>query len=254
MPSRALAGLRILVTRPEGEGADAWAAALEQAGAVALRFPTVAIAPPDSWDELDLALAELGSYDWLILTSQTAVTAVAGRLPDQRFPPDLRAHIAVVGPATAALVAAHGGRAHLVPEDHRQEGLAEALGDLHAGCRVLFPLARGGRTLLSERLRKQGCHVHVVTAYQTSPREGLPSPPEFDVATFASPSAFRGFIAGPGQDALMGKLIAVIGTTTAKEVAQHGLCPVVAEKPDAASLVSAITQARNSQGVPNVLP
>lgn len=254
MPSRALAGLRILVTRPEGEGADAWAAALEQAGAVALRFPTVATAPPDSWDELDRSLRALGSYDWLILTSQTAVAAVVGRLPRQRFPADLRAHIAVVGPTTAAMVAAHGGHVRLVPEDNRQEGLAEALQALPAGTRVLFPLAKGGRTLLTEQLRKQDCQVDVVTAYQTVPKQDLAPPPDFDIATFASPSALRAFVGALGTTILGQKMIAVIGTTTAKEVEKHGLRPVVAQKPDAASLVSAITQARNSQGAPHVLP
>jgi uroporphyrinogen III methyltransferase/synthase len=250
MRSGPLAGLRVLVTRPEGEGADAWVSALADVGAVPLRFPTVEVVAPESWHDLDAALARLASYDWLLLTSQTSVAFVIGRLPGHRFPDGLHVRIAVVGPKTAQSVEQHGGRVQLVPEDSRQEGLVDALGELPPGTRVLFPLAKGGRTLLSERLSAQGCHVDVVTAYQVASKRELAEPPAFDVATFASPSALRAFVSGVGSACLDGKTVAVIGSTTASEAEKHGLTPVIAEKPDAAALISAITLARNSQGAP----
>jgi uroporphyrinogen-III synthase len=43
MSRASLAGLRVLLTRPEGEGADEWAAAFAAAGAVPIAYPTVAI-------------------------------------------------------------------------------------------------------------------------------------------------------------------------------------------------------------------
>jgi uroporphyrinogen-III synthase len=244
MPSRPLAGLRVLVTRPEGDGAEAWTKAFADAGATPVLFPTVTVAPPDSWDGLDRALAGLDRYDWLIFTSQTAVASLTSRLPGHCFPAALRARIAAVGPNTARSVEEHGGRVALVPEDNRQEGLAEALDGLAGGTRVLFPLAKGGRTLLGDQLRKQGCLVDVVTAYETVAKTGLAPPPAFDVATFASPSALRVFVTQIGRTSLAGKLIVVIGSTTAEEAEKQGLRAEVAQKPDAAALVAAIARAR----------
>jgi len=253
MASLPLAGLRVLVTRPENEGAEEWATALAAAGAVALAYPTVAILPPDSWQPLDQALGRLAEYDWIIFTSQTAVAFMLGRLAGGRFPEDMRPRIAAVGPKTAKAVAERGGRVALVPADNRQEGLASAMAALPRGTRLLFPLASGGRTFLVENLRAQGCKVDVVSAYKTVPLPSLPRLPAFDVAAFASPSALRAFVARLGCGPLQGKTVAVIGPTTAKEAASHGLRPVVAQNPDVDALISAIAKSRTAQGGPHVL-
>jgi uroporphyrinogen-III synthase len=254
MPPRPLAGLRVLVTRPPGEGADEWAEALAGAGALPLAFPTVHVVPPASWQELDEALARLSSYHWLILTSQTAVAFVAHRLPGGRFPESLAPKIAVVGAKTALAVEQRGGQVARTPADPRQEGLVEVLGSLGAGTRVLLPLASGGRTLLAEKLRAQGCVVDVVTAYQTLAKPNLSPPPDFEVAVFASPSAVRAFVSALGKAPLDGKTVAVIGSTTAREAEQQGLRPVVARRPDVGALISAMTESRTSQGDPHVVP
>lgn len=248
--SPSLAGLRVLLTRPEGEGMDAWAAAFRAADAVPICYPVIAAEPPDSWEALDAALAALGSYDWLVFTSQTAVSFVLARLPDRRFPADLGARIAAVGAKTAQAVAAGGGSVELVPVDSRQEGLVQALSEVPPGTRILLPMAAGGRTLLPTALRARRCAVDVVTAYATGPRADLPTLPPFDVATFASPSALRAFVLGPGVSTLMGKTVAVIGATTAEEAGSHGLAPVVAESPSVEHLIRAIADARPAKGDP----
>ena len=243
-----LSGLRVLLTRPEGESSDAWAAALTEAGAVPLSYPTVTIVAPESWQDLDRVLARLDDYDWLILTSQTAVAMVLGRLPGRRFPAGMRPKIAAIGPKTAQAITQAGGDVALVPVDSRQEGLVQALPTLPMGTRVLLPLAADGRTLLSETLRARGCIVDQVPVYRTTSRaEWLPLP-DFDVATFASPSALRAFLASPGREALLGKTVVVIGSTTAKEASDHGLHPVVAKTPDVEALVFAVAQSFASQG------
>ncbi len=254
MSHRALAGLRVLITRPEGEGAEEWASALAAAGAIPVRYPTVAIVPAESWQALDQALARLLDYDWLIFTSQSAVAFTLARLPGQRLPADLRARIAAVGARTAAAVERHGGKVALVPGDARQEGLLDALRGLPAGTRVLFPAARGARTLLASELRTRRCLVDVVTVYQTVPRTPLPAPPRFDVATFASPSALQALVEQLGQEVLAGRTVAVIGSTTASEAAAQGLRPVVSRTPDVNGLVLAIAESQPSQGDPDVVP
>ncbi len=247
-PYRPLAGLRVLVTRPEGEGAEEWAVALAAAGAVPIRYPTIAIAPPASWRPLDAALDRLGSYRWLIFTSQTTVAFVLTRLPGRQFPAAAGPRIAAVGPATARAIEAAGGMVGLLPEDHRQEGLIRAFAAVPAKTPVLLPIAEDARTLLAEGLRSQGCVVDVVTAYRTLARLDLPALPAFDVATFASPSALRAFVARAGSASLAGRGVAVIGVTTAAEAAASGIQAVVAESSHIEALVSAIAKSRSPQG------
>jgi uroporphyrinogen III methyltransferase/synthase len=248
MPQVSLAGLRVLLTRPESDGADDWALAFVAAGAEPVPYPTIVIAPPVSWQALDEALAKLGGYDWIVFTSQTALSFVLGRLPGGRLPAAMRAKIAAVGPATGQAIERGGGRVALLPEDSRQEGLALALASVPPGARVLLPVAAGGRALLAESLHSQGCMVDVVTAYRTIPRADLPPPPDFNVATFASPSALRAYLTHVGRDSLAGKMVAVIGPTTAREAVASGICPAVAQTPDVDALILAIAQSRTTQG------
>jgi uroporphyrinogen-III synthase len=245
-----LAGLRILLTRPAGEGADTWAAAFALAGARPIPYPMVTRVPPSSWQALDDALARLDRYDWLVFTSQSAVAFVVRRLPGARFPCPMRTQIAVVGASTARAVAAHGGSVALVPSDPRQEGLLDALPRVGAGQRVLLPLADGARPLLADTLRQRGFLVDALTAYRTVAVATMPRVPAFDVAVFASPSAVRAFLAGPGPAALAGKTVAVVGPTTAAEAVAHGLRAVVAEQPSVEALISAIAHCHPSQGDP----
>lgn len=245
-----LAGLRVLVTRPDGQAAAAWAAAFALAGARPVAYPTIALVPPASWQPLDDALGRLDRYDWLVFTSQTAVAFVAARLPGGRLPSPMRARIAVVGASTARAVAAHGGNVALVPTDERQEGLVEEFPRLGVRQSVLLPVADAARPLLGEELRSRGYVVDAPTAYRTMAVTPLAPPPPFDVATFASPSALRSFLAGPGVQALMGKTVAVIGPTTAAEAVAAGLHPVVALEASVEALVSAIENCHPSQGDP----
>ena len=248
MSRPALAGLRVLLTRPAGEGADEWAAAFAEAGAIAIAYPTVDILPPESWRPVDEAAASLDAYDWMVFTSQTAVGFFASRLPSGRLPSDLRTKIAAVGKSTARSIERQGGKVALVPADSRQEGLVQALRDLPAGTRVLLPLAAGGRTLLAQSLRASGCTVDVVTVYRTESKPDLPRPPEFDAAVFASPSALKAFTDHFRTSALAGKTVAVVGPTTAAEAETHGLCAVVADTPGVDALVLAISRSRPNQG------
>jgi uroporphyrinogen-III synthase len=246
--SPSLAGLRVLLTRPEGEGMDDWASAFAATGAVPISYPVIVAVPPASWREVDAALGRLDEYEWVVFTSQTGVAFVLTRLSGGRFPTNLRARLAAVGGKTAKAIELAGGSVSLVPSDQRQEGLATAFLDLPPGTRVLLPMAAGGRTLLPEALRSRGCRVDVVTAYQTQPTMGLPDPPAFDVATFASPSALRAFLAGPGKAVLAGKGVAVIGRTTAREARAQGLLPVVAESPSVDDLIRAIAESHPPKG------
>jgi uroporphyrinogen-III synthase len=247
-----LAGLRLLLTRP-ADHSDAWARAFAAAGAEVIAYPTVEVVPPPSWEALDEALARLPEYDWLVFTSAAAVRFALARLPPTvTIGP--RPRVAAVGTETARVLEARGVTVSLMPEDQRQDGLVEALGvalgELAPGTRVLFPQAIGGREELRNALLGRGCVVDVVPASQTVPRRDLAPPPPFDVATFASPSALRAFVAVRGLAALHGITVAVLGPTTAAAAEALGLCPVVASAPSADALITAIAAARRTAPPP----
>jgi uroporphyrinogen-III synthase len=241
-----LEGMRVLVTRPAVDETDRWSHALAAAGATALAYPTLQIAPPPSWEPLDRALAHLSDFDWLIFTSQPAVRFTVARLPGGRLPS--RPQIAAVGAETARAVRESGAQVALVPDDQRQEGLIAAFANLPRGTRLIFPHAVAGREALVQALRQQGCQVEAVPAYQTAPRTPLPPLPPFVVATFASPSALRAFVDYHGTAPLRAKTTAVIGPTTAAEAAAHGIAAVVSPTPNIDALISAIADARFAKG------
>lgn len=248
--ARPLHGLRVLLTRPVEQSA-AWAVALAAAGAIVIEYPTIEIVPPPSWEPLDEALSHFADYDWLVFTS-----AAAARLTIARLPPSLdrstlvRPRVAAVGPETARTLEALDLRVARVPDDARQEGLIAALGDLRHGTRVLFPQTVGGRDDLRNALLARGCIVDVIPASQTVPRRDLSPPPPFDVATFASPSAFRAFVAANGLDRFSHTTVAVIGLTTAAAAEAIGVHSIVADAPSIDALIRAIAQHRPPQGAP----
>ena len=249
MSIHSLSGLRVLVTRPARAEADTWAAALSAAGARVVSYPTIEVRPPPSWEPLDRALRQVGSYDWIIFTSKPAVLFTASRMEGGCFPTGLaRPRVAAVGTETARAIEEAGAQVDLLPSDQSQVGLIDAFRNLDPGARLLFPQALSGRDALTKALRGRGCQVDVVAAYQTAPRSPLPPPPAFDVATFASPSALRAFVESHGVSALASKTVAVIGPTTAAEAGRYGLSPVMGAEPNIDALISAIASVCSPKG------
>ena len=243
-----LSGWRVLVTRPR-EQAVTLATALEAEGAEAVVFPTIELGPPPSWAPFDAAVSRLSDYAWVVFTSPSAVRFAFGHAPDLPVRLGTRPGpaVAAVGPETAKALADHGVEA-LVPDDQRQEGLIEILGTLGPGTTILFPQAIGGRETLREVLEAAGISVAVVPVSETLPVKIQGPPPPFDVATFASPSALRAFVDRVGLAALAGKVVAVIGPTTAAAARQIGVSVhVVAPKPSVSALVAALCAHRASE-------
>ncbi|HXI55100.1 MAG TPA: uroporphyrinogen-III synthase [Polyangia bacterium] len=254
LAERPLAGWRILVTRPADQ-IPPFAAALEAAGAEAIAYPTIAVEPPPSWEALDGALKKIAAYQWVIFTSPSAVrfTLARAAATGAAAPALTGLKVAAVGAQTARALAAAGIAVDVVPDsDQRQEGLLAALTALPPGTRVLFPQAVGGRDLLAQRLTEQGCLVDVVPVSRTTSLPLAGTPPPFDLAVFASPSAFRAFVDGHGLAPLGGRLIAAIGPTTAAAIVDAGVTvDVVPDAPSAAAMVSAlIAFRRDRRGTP----
>ncbi|MHA6824862.1 fused uroporphyrinogen-III synthase HemD/membrane protein HemX [Ralstonia pseudosolanacearum] len=185
----------VIVTRPRAQ-APMLVAALERHGLRTLQFPLLDIAPTPNLDDLRAALADPSRYALVVFVSPNAVQqAFAAMLEGFRWPQDVPA--AVVGPASAQALAAHGVAAPtyrvIRPDSHADDARQDSEA-LYArldvatlsGREVLIVRGNGGREWLADRLREAGVAVRTVEAY----RRGVPVP---DAAAWA---ALREVLAG----------------------------------------------------------
>ena len=196
-----LDGKRILVTR-SAEQAPALCDALAGLGATPVAIPTIAIAPPPSFEDLDRAIADLGKTDYVILTSVNAVEAFCSRLSilgiDNQALNALQ--LVAVGPKSASALVERGLKADLVPDDYRAEGVVELLRDMVRGKRLLYPKAALARDLIAKQLRAAGAEVIDPVAYTSSPPAGAAEQLKknieqgLDLLTFTASSTVENFI------------------------------------------------------------
>lgn len=242
--NRPLSGRRVLITRA-AEQAAPLSHALADLGAEPIVVSTITIVPPPSFAALDQALDNLGSFDYLVLTSVNAVSAFFDRLNTRRL--DARAlaglQTVAVGPKSAEALAARGVRADLVPEVYRAEGVVELLKNRVTGKRLLYPKAALSRDLIPAALTAAGAEVIAPVAYasaapadatgrlQQAVADGL------DLLTFTASSTVRNFVQLLSTDdlALAQKTpVASIGPLTSETARQLGFNVVI--EPESSTL------------------
>lgn len=250
--TRPLSGKRVLLTRPREQG-ERTAALLRERGAEPIVLPAIEIGPAADTQALDAALASLGSYAWVVFTSENGVARACGRL--YASCKDARAFggakIAAIGPATAAALERFGLRADVTAKEHVGEALAAAIlaamGDARG--RVLVLRAKEARDVMPEALRAAGCEVDVVAAYETKPAgaEALAALLEgssLDAVTFTSASTVRSLAAALGDRAasLLAKVVvASIGPITTEAAETRGIrVDVTAREYTLPGLISAL--------------
>ncbi len=167
-----LAGRRILVTRAAHQ-AGKLSEGLRAAGAEPVEVPVLEIQPPASYAPLDVALGQIGKYDWLIFTSANAIHAVVERAAEAGVVlTDGKPLVAAVGKATAEAARQAGFTVALTPKEYVAESLIESLSGRAANQRVLLARAAVARDLIPDKLRATGAVVDVVDAYQNAiPKE-----------------------------------------------------------------------------------
>jgi uroporphyrinogen III methyltransferase / synthase len=192
----------VLVTRSAGQSSQ-FSDLLQQAGANVIEMPALVIRPPSSWSELDQAIANLASFDWLILTSTNGIDYWFERLLNQGK--DTRTlstiKIAVVGKKTAESLKKWGLKPDFIPPNFVADSLIENFPEPLAGLNILFPTVEsGGRDILVKEFTAQGAQVTKVAAYETCcPKEIAPAALEainkqtVDVITFASSKTVQHF-------------------------------------------------------------
>jgi uroporphyrinogen-III synthase len=152
--------------------------------------------------------------------------------------------IAAVGQATAQVLIQRGWRVDLVPDEPNAAGLVAAFeSHLTANTtpvRVLFPASSRALPTIAAGLTQLGAKVVQVEAYRTESASldveqcrSLIARDRIGAVTFASPSAVIELERALGKedfDRLLASAPAVaIGPTTARELAERGRAPVLAE-------------------------
>jgi uroporphyrinogen III methyltransferase/synthase len=250
----------VLVTRPAAQSTEI-TSLLEELGATVLHCPTIEIAPPAGWEDVDRAISALEGYDWLVFTSANGANCFFSRFAtvrEQAFQKPVSQFICAIGPATARAIESAGPPVDLLVKDSRGEGvlreIVERVGSAHAirGLSFLVPCARHARDFLPVELRRLGGRVDVVEAYQTV------KPPvdvgslfqlyQISAITFTSPSTVSNFADLVDTDLLdvvcKDTLAACIGPVTAAAAAEHGFKRIVqAESANSHALARAIVTA-----------
>ncbi len=237
--NRSLFRKRILITRTRDQASEL-VAQLEELGADCLEWATIAIKPPESWDELDRELKLLKQYKWVLFTSTNGVKFFFARMFELGM--DSRAfgasRIGAVGTATADELMLFGIKADLLPKKFTGEALAEKLAARGVkGDKILIPRAVVGGEALPETLRKAGALVTIVPVYRNMRPKGGEEllrrefeKKRIDIVTFTSSSTVTNFLQMIGikdpdelKKLLKGVTIASIGPITTKTVEQSGL-------------------------------
>jgi uroporphyrinogen-III synthase len=229
----------VVVTRAEAQDGPL-SSQLRGLGLCVLLWPAVSVAIAQT-GPLEAALKSVEQFKWMVFASRYAVAAVTERLP--KAPAGVR--IAAVGQATAQVLRQRGWPVDLLPEEANAASLVSAFEaqtshPMAAGTKVLFPASSRALPTIAAGLTQLGAEVVQVEAYRTesaslNAEECRPwiEREAIGAVTFASPSAVVELERSLGKDyfdrLLSRSKVVAIGPTTARELAERGCSPVLAE-------------------------
>ncbi len=245
-----LHGVKVVVTRARAQASEL-ARRLTSLGAVPIELPAIRIEPRTESDEVRRAVAEIGGYELICLTSPNGVETLCAAMVAQGR--DARAiagaTVAAIGPGTEAALRDIGVIADVVPERSVAEALVEALEQVSVeGKRVLVARAAEARDVLPDALRERGAEVDVVALYDTvaeAPTEQeIDAAADADFVTFTSSSTVTNLVAALGDRLPRGARVISIGPITSEAASAAGLeVHAEAERHDSDGLVDALVAA-----------
>ena len=256
-PTSSLAGKRILITRAMTDSEEL-ARELAARGAIPIVFPLISFSTPEDFGPLDEAINQIAQFDWIILTSARAVSALAQRAFESSrsfVPKGSQLRVACVGPVTAEAARRKKLPVDYVAETHSGLALAEELGSKLNAARVLLPRSDRANPDLPTALKRHGAVVTEVIAYRTLrpaevDRVGLQDATngETDAVLFFSPSAVQNSLTLFGIEGLRvpkDKIAFVaVGPVTAKALREAHFAQssriVVAAETTTASVIDAL--------------
>jgi uroporphyrinogen III methyltransferase / synthase len=244
---RPLHGRRVVVTRARAQ-ASGLAHTLRELGADVVELPAIRIEPRLGSAEVQAAIAALGEYALVCLTSPNGVRLLWEAMGAAGL--DARAlagtTVAAIGPGTARALAKVGVLADVVPERFVAEGLIEVLEPIEVeGKRVLVARAAEARDVLPEYLETRGAQVDVVSLYETvreQPGEAeIERAQGADYITFTSSSTVTNLAEALGDRFPTGARIVSIGPITSETIRARGMqVDVEAERHDVDGLLAAL--------------
>lgn len=220
----------MLLTRP-GRASDGLARLLAGLGGQVDVRPTVRLSPPQDPTAALEALARLQDFDWVVFTSRNGVRyfqqlrelhPIAGKLAMPQA--------VAIGPDTAAAMDAAGIAVERIAEQPSSEGLLATLRPLlRSGSQVLWVRPELARPLLGQALRALGVELTECRCYRSLATPEAPAiaadyiSGRYDVAVFASPSAFLYLVEADSRvaDAASTRVVA-LGPVTAAAIARSG--------------------------------
>jgi uroporphyrinogen III methyltransferase/synthase len=221
--TKPLFGTKILITRPRKQSMEL-REKLEEKGAAVVSIPAIEIQGLPDYGQLDRAIGELTTYDYLVFTSVNGVSAFFERLFEKGLDGRALAGMttACMGPRTAKELNSFHIGADLIPKKFVAEYLLETFPADMTGKRVLIPRALEAREILPDGLRTRGAEVDVVPAYRTvGAAEILDVPGDIDIALFTSSSTVAHFLKRAKLPSSCS--IGCIGPITASTLLEHGM-------------------------------
>ena len=244
-----LNGKTILVTRPHEQAVE-FTEYLHSHGAHVVVFPTIRITEPASWNECDVAIGRIDSFDTIIFTSANAVDFFLQRYSSLNTKSLAGKKIYAVGTKTQEAVAQFGLSADVIGSHFTGKDLAEALKTtIDRNAAILFPHGNLGRNELSGCLREFGVTIEEVIVYRTiePDQQDIENARAYieknsvDVYTFFSPSSIENLLKIVSREIVARSIVAVIGTTTAHAAQTAGLpVHIIPEQSTAKDLALAI--------------
>ncbi len=238
------AGPRVILTASEPV-AQRQAAHFRVAGMGVVLAPLIQIQALMGEQELEEAVAALAPGDWLVFTSGAAARALLERVPASSLPLGIRA--AAMGTATAREVERLGLAVEWACPGNGSAAFVEGFPACQEGAepeRFFLPCAEEARQLIPQALKERGHRVTRLPLYRSAPTDPVSLRGALDVdadfVLFSSPSGVSAFCA---LDIDLTARPIALGPFTAKALVEEGFDPLVAELPDAESLVNLVRSA-----------
>ena len=228
----------IISTRPLSND-DTIKKALIEKGAAVLDFPTIKIITNELNVEIQTALANINTFQWLLFTSKNGVGSFFSIYKNYyREIAINKPRIAVIGKTTANEVLKNGFNPEFISTGNTSEDFIEELkNEIEANDKVLIILGELAGTKFEKELATRAA-VTRLNVYKTI-ETGTYSleiikriaKNDYDMLVFTSPSGFRNFVKIMAENNCNGNFkIACIGKTTEKEVLNQGYTPLIVSK------------------------
>ncbi|NYE07799.1 uroporphyrinogen-III synthase [Bacillus niacini] len=223
---------KVLVPRGAGQ-AKSFSQLVEKYGGISIEIPLIAFRPIELTAQLQTAMNEINTYDWIVFTSNVTVETFFSfyKNADQKSFPK----IAVIGRKTEEVLQERGYKAEFVPTAYVTEVFTEEfLPIVPSGSKVLIPKGNLAREYISASLSNHGVHVDEIVIYETyMPNESrkklanMLSNDELDILMFTSPSTVNHFMGVVKEYNLESHIhrcvISCIGPVTEKRLLAYGL-------------------------------